>query len=140
MTENQKRILLNITYYTLVGLSFLSCVLLILRIIFSNLPLYIQILYYVWSGLLFFYLIFDIVCTNKKRLKFVSGIVLFILSLICVILAVDVFFVQGVTFTQVRNLEVTYFINTSLSFFPVYLAFFAFIFGEKIVNFKKEEI
>ncbi len=141
MTYNQKKILLNITYYTLIGLAIIASALFILKVVFStNLPLYIQIIYYVWSGLLISYLIFDIVCTNKKQMKFVSGIVLFVLSLLCVILAVDVFFMQGVTFRQVRNLEVTYFINMSLSFLPVYLAFFAFIFGEKIVNFKKEEI
>ena len=121
--------------YTLISFGIISSVLLILKIAFSNLPLYIQIIYYIWSSLLILYLIFDVFCTIKKVLKFVSGIILFVLSILCVIMAVDVFFMQGVSFKGISTLEINYFINMSLSFMPIYLSFFAYIFGEKLVNF-----
>lgn len=135
MENSQKRILLNITYYTLISFGIISSVLFILKIAFSNLPLYIQIIYYIWSGLLILYLIFDVFCTIKKVLKFVSGIILFVLAILCVIMAVDVFFMQGVSLKGISTLEISYFINMSLSFMPIYLSFFAYIFGEKLVNF-----
>ena len=135
MDFRQKKVLLNISYYTLIGLGILSSVLFILKVAFGNFPLYIQIIYFVWSGLLILYLIFDIFCTIKREFKFISGIILFVLALLCVIMAVDVFFMQGVSFRAVTNLEVTYFINMSLSFLPVYLSFFAFIFGQKLIDF-----
>lgn len=134
MQIDQKKVLLNITYYTLIGLSLLTSALFILKVAFGNFPMYIKIIYFIWSGLLILYIAFDVFCTIKRVLKFVSGIILFVLALICVIMAVDVFFMQGVSFRAVTNLEVTYFINMSLSFLPVYLSFFAFIFGEKIVE------
>lgn len=134
MQIDQKKVLLNITYYTLIGLSLLTSVLFILKVAFGNFPMYIKIIYFIWSGLLILYIAFDVFCTIRRVLKFVSGIILFVLALICVIMAVDVFFMQGVSFRAVTNLEVTYFINMSLSFLPVYLSFFAFIFGEKIVE------
>lgn len=134
MQIDQKKVLLNITYYTLIGLSLLTSALFILKVAFGNFPMYIKIIYFIWSGLLILYIAFDVFCTIRRVLKFVSGIILFVLALICVIMAVDVFFMQGVSFRTVTNLEVTYFINMSLSFLPVYLSFFAFIFGEKIVE------
>lgn len=140
MESYHKKILLNIAYYTLIGLGFLSTVLFILKVAFSNMPVYIQIIYYIWCGFLILYLIFDVFCTIKQRLKFISGIILFVLALLCVILAVDVFFMQGVSFRAITNLEVTYFINMSLSFLPVYLSFFAFIFGERIVEVEKSKL
>lgn len=135
MENSQKRVLLNMAYFTLIGLAIVSCVLFILRISFSNLPLYIKILYYIWAGALILNLSFDIVCTIQKRMKFISGIIMFVLTLLGVVMAVDVFFMQGVTFKAITSLEITYFINISLSFMPLYLGIFAYIFGEKIVSF-----
>lgn len=135
MENSQKRVLLNIAYFTLIGLAIISCVFFILRISFSLLPLYIKIIYYIWAGALILNLSFDIVCTIQKRMKFISGIIMFVLTLLGIIMAVDVFFMQGVTFKAITNLEITYFINTSLSFMPLYLGIFAYIFGEKIVTF-----
>ncbi len=135
MESYHKKILLNIAYYTLIGLGFLSCVLFILKVAFSNLPLYLKIIYFIWCGFVILYLCFDVFCTIKRMLKFVAGIILFVLSLISVVLAVNVFIVQGISFRSVTNLEVTYFINMSLSFLPIFLSFFAFIVGEKIIEY-----
>lgn len=135
MDFRQKKVLLNISYYTLIGLGIFSSILFILKVAFSNMPVYIQIIYYIWCGFLILYLFFDVFCTIKQRFKFISGIILFVLALLGVIMAVDVFFMQGVSFRAVTNLEVTYFINMSLSFLPVYLSFFAFIFGQKLIDF-----
>ncbi len=135
MENSQKRVLLNMAYFTLIGLAIISCVFFILRISFSNLPLYIQIIYYIWTGALILNLSFDIVCTIQKRMKFISGIIMFVLTLLGVVMAVDVFFMQGVSFKAITSLEITYFINISLSFMPLYLGIFAYIFGEKIISF-----
>lgn len=136
MENNQRRILLNMAYFTLVGLAIIFCVFFILRVVFSNFALYVKIIYYIWSGALILNLAFDIICTIVRRMKFISGLIFFILTLLGVVMAVDVFFMQGVTFRAITSLEVTYFINISLSFMPIYLGIFAFIFGEKIINFE----
>jgi len=136
MENNQKRILLNMAYYSLFGLSILFTVLFVLRIVYSNLPLYIQIIYYAWSAVLIFNLIFDLICTRRNSMKFISGIIYFILAFLTVVMAVDVFFMKGVSFRAITNLEFVYVIEMILNFTPITLAIYAYLFGEKIINFK----
>ena len=135
MENNQKRSLLTMAYYSLIGVSIIFSILFILRTSFSTLPIYIQIIYYIWSVALIVSLIFDVYCTMKHRMKYYSGLAFFVLSLLCVVMAIIVFFVQGISVEVIRTIEITYFINIALSITPVTLAIYAFLFGEKIINF-----
>ena len=135
MENNQKRSLLNMAYYSLIGVSLIFSILFILRTSFSTLPFYIQIIYYIWSVALIINLIFDVYCTMKHRMKYISGLIFFVLSLLCVVMAIIVFFVQGISVEVIRTVEITYFMNIALSITPVTLGIYAFLFGEKIINF-----
>lgn len=135
MENNQKRTLLNLAYYTLTGLGVLFSVLFFLRTIYSTMPAYIKIIYYVWTVLLVGNLMFDIICTRKHTMKFISGIIYFILSLLCVVMAIDVFFVQGISLQVLTTFEFSYFIDVVLSFTPVIIGIYAYLFGEKLINF-----
>lgn len=135
MENNQKRSLLNMAYYSLIGVSLIFSILFILRTSFSTLPIYIQIIYYIWSVALIINLIFDVYCTMKHRMKYISGLIFFVLSLLCVVMAIIVFFVQGISVEVIRTVEITYFMNIALSITPVTLGIYAFLFGEKIINF-----
>jgi len=135
MENNQKRILLNMAYYTLVALGILFSVLFMLRIAASTLPVLIKIIYYIWSVVLIITLLFDIYCTMKHEKKYITGIIFFVLTILCVIMAAVVFFVQGISFGLITTTEVAYFINIALSFMPIQTAIYAFLFGERIINF-----
>ena len=105
MDFRQKKVLLNISYYTLIGLGIFSSILFILKVAFSNMPVYIQIIYYIWCGFLILYLFFDVFCTIKQRFKFISGIILFVLALLGVIMAVDVFLCKEFLFARLPILK-----------------------------------
>jgi len=135
MENNHKRILLSMAYYTLIGLGILFSVFFVLKVGFSTLPALIQIIYYVWSAGLILTLLFDVYCTMKHRMKYYAGLILFILTLLCVVMAVVVFVVQGITFRLVTETEIGYFITMVTSFMPIKLAIFAYLFGQKIINF-----
>lgn len=135
MENNQKRSLLNMAYYTLIGVAIIFSVLFILRTSFSTLPFIIQIIYYIWSVALILNLLFDVYCTLKHRMKYISGLIFFILTVLCVVMAIVVFFAQGISIEVITVLEITYFINMFLSFTPIALGIYAFLFGEKIINF-----
>lgn len=137
MENNQKKVLLQMAYYSLAGLAIVFSLFFIYRTIYSGMPLYIRIIYYVWSGTLVLTMVYDIICTLKKEMKFISGVILFVLAILSVIMAVDVFFMQGVNFRTIRTLEITYFIDMTLSFVPMTLSVFAFLFGEKLIEFEK---
>ena len=135
MENNQKWILLNVAYYTLVAIGILFSVLFMIRIANSTLPALIQIIYYIWAVALIMTLIFDIYSTMKHEKKYIVGLIFFILTILCVIMAAVVYFVQGITLVTITTSEITYFINMYLSFVPIKLAIFAFLFGERIINF-----
>ena len=135
MENNHKRILLNMSYYTLFGLGVLFSILFILRTIYSDMQLYVKIIYYVWSAGLIGNLIFDVICTRKHEMKYISGFIYFVLTLLCVVMAIDVFFMQGISFRTITNVEFTYFIDMVLSFTPIVISIYAFLFGEKLINF-----
>ena len=68
-------------------------------------------------------------------MKYISGLILYILAILSIIMAIDVFFMQGISIKTITNIEFTYFINMALSFIPIKLAIFAYLFGEKLINF-----
>jgi len=135
MENNHKRILLSMAYYTLIGLGILFSVFFVLKVGFSTLPALIQIIYYVWTIALVLNLLFDVYCTMKHRMKYFSGLIFLILGVLCSIMAIVVFFVQGISLEIIGTNEITYFINIALSISPVVLGIYAYIFGEKIINF-----
>lgn len=135
MENNQKRSLLNLAYYTLIALGVIFSVIFILRIAASTLPILIKIIYYIWSAVLIISLLFDVYCTMKHKKKYITGLIFFVLTILCVIMAAVVYFTQGISLALITTTEVTYFINMALSFMPIKLAIFAYLFGERIINF-----
>lgn len=135
MENNQKRNLLNMAYYGMVALVVLFSVIFFIRVNQSTLPTLIQIIYYVWAVALIIAIIFDVYCTMKHNMKYYAGLILFVLALLCVIMAIVVFFNQGISFAVITEAEITYFINIILSFVPIKLGIFAYLFGQKIINF-----
>ena len=135
MENNQKRLFLNMAYYSLIGITILFCTTFVFRVIYSAMPLYIKIIYYVWTGALVLTIIYDLICTYNRGMKYISGLILYILAILSIIMAIDVFFMQGISIKTITNIEFTYFINMALSFIPIKLAIFAYLFGEKLINF-----
>lgn len=136
MENNQKRTLLNLAYYTLIVISILFSAVFALRVANTELPALIQIIYYVWTVALVVTLLYDFYCTKRNGMKYIPGLIFLVLTVLCVIMAIVVFFVQGVSIVEITTLEVTYFINILLSFVPIKLAIYAYLFGQKIINFK----
>lgn len=135
MENNQKRVLLNLAYFTLIGLGIIFSILFAVRVANSTLPILVQIIYYVWTAVLVITLIYDVYCTFRGGMKYYVGWIFFILTLLCVIMAAVVFVVDGISIAGIETAEIGYFINTMISFIPVKLAIFAFLFGQKIINF-----
>ena len=117
------------------GLGILFSILFIIRVGFSTFPGLIKVIYYIWSAVLIITLLFDIYCTMKHEKKYIAGLIFFILTLLGVVMAIVVYFVQDISFRLITTTEVSYFINMALSFMPIKLAIFAFLFGERIINF-----
>ena len=76
----------------------IAIVMAILAILFvanRALPMWAKILYIVWSCAVILTLIFDVYCTTIKRMKFISGMIVYVLSVVSVIVTVILYFVRG---------------------------------------------
>lgn len=95
MTIKGKKILSIITYYTLFGIAILMAALSILFVVNRALPLWAQILYVLWSCAVIATLIFDIVCTTTRRMKFISGLIVYVLSIISIVVTTILYLVSA---------------------------------------------
>lgn len=95
MTIKGKKILSVITYYTLFGIAVLMATLAILFIVNRALPMWAKVLYVIWSCAVIGTLIFDIICTTTRRMKFISGLIVYVLSIVSVVVTVILYLVSS---------------------------------------------
>ena len=137
MSIKRKKILSIITYYTLFGIAIIMAALAFLFIVNRALPLWSKILYAIWCCAVIGVLIFDVICTSIRRMKFISGLIVYILSAVSLVVTI-----------------ILYLVNTSLTagltatFMPIYAGTAAvimsttiymiatFIVGESVVEHK----
>ena len=80
-----------------------------------------KILYVIWSCAVILTLVFDVYCTLINRMKFVSGIIVYVLSIVSVIVTVILYFVNaGLT------------VGLTTAFMPIYTGTAAIIIGTSI--------
>ena len=94
MGVGNKKVLSIIVYYTLAALALLSAGFFIFSLIVRDLALWAKILYFVWTGFVIGAIIFDIICTCNKEGKTISGLIIYILSLIAVIMMMILYFMN----------------------------------------------
>ena len=94
MSIKGKKILSVITYYTLFGIAIIMAALALLFIINRALPLWSKILYSIWCCAVIAVLIFDIICTSTRRMKFISGLIVYVLSVVSLVVTIILYLVN----------------------------------------------
>lgn len=87
MGQNRKRNLLNMTYYALITLCIFIGVIFMIFLATQEITTYAKVCYWILTDLLIGIVIFDIVCTNIKKYKYIVGIILYICSLVGFVLS-----------------------------------------------------
>ena len=95
MSIKGKKILSIITYYTLFTIAIIMAALAILFVVNRALPMWSKILYVIWSCAVIATLIFDVICTTTRRMKFISGIMVYVLSIVSVIVTTILYLVNA---------------------------------------------
>ena len=95
MNINGKKILSIITYYTLFGIAIIMSALTILYAVNRGLPMWATILYVLWACTVIGTLIFDIICTSIKHLKFISGLIVYVLSIVAIVVTAILYLVRA---------------------------------------------
>lgn len=96
MNINGKRILSIITYYTLFGLAIImACSSIIYALNRTGVPSWSGVIFVIWSIAVIGTMIFDIICTSMKRMKFISGIMVYVLSITSLIVTAVLYLVRA---------------------------------------------
>lgn len=94
MSVTNKKILSIVVYYTLAVLALLSAGFFLYVNIIKDVALWAKIIYFVWIGFVIGEVIFDIICTSTGEAKTISGMIVYILSVLSVIMACVLYFIN----------------------------------------------
>ena len=95
MSVNGKRILSNITYYTLAILTLIASAFFIYCLSVKDVAGWARVIYYIWTAVVIGVIIFDVICTNSGEGKFISGIIVYVLSVLAVAMACILYFTNS---------------------------------------------
>ena len=135
MSVKGKKILSIITYYTLFIIAIVMACMAILYTVNRGLPMWAKVLYVLWACAVIGALIFDVVCTSTKRMKFISGIIVYILSVVSVIVTVILYLVRAGIVTGLTTAFMPIFAGTAAIILSTSVYLIAtFIVGEAVVE------
>lgn len=134
MEVKGKRILSVITYYTLIGLALAMAVAFIFSLVFRTYPMWAEVIYFIWGGVVIGTIIFDIVCTATNHMKFVSGIMVYVLSVACVVMSVLLYLVNTTRIGLPLDLAPVFTLVTALSYLTTFLLIAEYIVGESLIE------
>ena len=134
MELSHKKILQNILYYSLVAIIIALSIIYMIALSPNDVMMYAKVIYWIWIDVLVLALVFDIICTIMGRGKFISGMIFFVLSVLCIAMGIIVYFNLGVGGVLVEgNIHL---FNRLVVFSGVIdvLALFAYTTGEFIIT------
>ena len=137
MTIKGKKILSIISYYTLFGIAVLMAALAILFIINRVMPMWAKVLYTLWSCTVIGALIFDVVCTATRRMKFISGIIVYVLSIASIVVTAILYLTSASLTSGLTAVFMPVFTGVSAIILSTTIYMIAtFIVGETVVEHK----
>lgn len=95
MKISGKKILSVITYYTLVSIALIMAGLTILYVLNREIPVWAKVIYVIWSCGVVGTIIYDIICTSLRQMKFISGLIVYSLSIASVIVTTILYLTQN---------------------------------------------
>jgi hypothetical protein len=136
MEFNGKKILLNMVYYTVCALLLATGVTFMIFLALSDTRTILKVGYFILTTLFVLLMLFDIICTNLTHMKFVSGLVLYVLTIVTIVMAFIVYgtwSTRGMIAVDLVNMFSTL---TSMSFILAILNIIIFCVGQKIVEYR----
>lgn len=136
MEFSSKKILLNIVYYTLIVIMMAIGISFLIVLGQADIDMYAKIFYFILTIMYILLIVFDIICTHLDRMKFASGLILYILSIATLVM---IFILYGTTASSalIPTDSVNVFATlSSMSLALMILGIIIYCVGQKIVEYK----
>ena len=95
MSVSNKKLLSTIVYYTLIVLSILNAGFFIYALMVKDVVIWAKVIYIIWSVVVIAVAIYDMICTRARKSKFVSGLIIYVLSILAVVMACILYFINS---------------------------------------------
>lgn len=95
MSVSNKKLLSTIVYYTLIVLSILNAGFFIYALMVKDVAMWAKVIYIIWSVVVIAVAIYDVICTRARSSKFVSGLIIYVLSILAVVMACILYFINS---------------------------------------------
>ena len=113
MDFDKKKVLLNIVYYSAIGVMVAFVTFLFLSLAGASLAVWERVMFYVLVGALVGVVAYDIVCTCIKSEKYISGLILYVITMCIIVFTLVVF--------ALNSTSVRLFIDITEKFFRLIL-------------------
>ena len=134
MDANLKRVLLNMTYYTLIGAMVAFEIFFMITLANATLATWERVLYFILAGALVAVVIYDVICTCMHRQKYIAGFILYVVTILSVILGLVVMAVNSANGRLLIDISETFFRLIMVSFIINTLAVVIYCTGEKLIS------
>lgn len=134
MQVKGKRILSVMTYYTLIVLALAMAVGFIFALAFRTFPTWAKIVYFAWAGVVIGTIIFDIICTSSNKMKFISGIMVYVLSVTAIVMAVIIYMMYTTRTGLPMDLSFVFTLTTALSLATTLFMIAEYVVGEALIE------
>ena len=134
MSAKQKNILLSMTYFTLAAITIAFCVLFMIFLSTQTTAIYQQVMYYVLSSLVVLLVVLDIIFTIIKANKYITGMLIYLLTLLTIIMGCILYGLMNVDGAIVANNLFGYIGMMALSYMVTIMLIVVYCVGEKLIS------
>ena len=134
MDANLKRVLLNMTYYTLIGAMVVIEVFFMISLGSASMAAWERIILYILSAALVATVVYDIICTIMHRQKYIAGIILYVVSIATVIFGLVVMALNSANGRLLLDISEKFFRIILFSFILNAMAIAIYCTGEKLIT------
>lgn len=133
MDANLKKVLLNMTYYTLIGAMVAFEIFFMITLAGASMAMWERVCYYILAGLLVAVVVYDIICTCMHRQKYIAGFMLYIVTIAVVVLSLIVFALNSANGRLLIDISERFFRIILFSYIINALAVLIYCAGEKLI-------
>lgn len=134
MSVENKRMLSTIVYYTLAIMTIVFAAFFGYALIVRGLAIWAKVVYFIWIAVVVGAVIFDIICTSNNEGKTLVGFVVYIVSILAVIMAAILYFMNATRTGLVLNFFNLFLSVSLLSLITTGFLIATWCVGEKIVT------
>ena len=133
MGANLKKVLLNVVYYSLIGVMVAFVIFFLISLTNASMAMWERVAYYVLIISLVLVVVYDIICTCLKTQKYISGFILYGITLGVVVISLIVLALNSADGRLFLDISERFFRLILISWIINALAVLIYCTGEKLV-------